>query len=108
MFLDVTISAAYICAIIRMDLVSDPKGAQISKIFSCFFVFSVILDLVWLIVCFSGWSNSDSSDDKGAQNVVRLVLLGGSLLFLVFKILTAIAVIYLQNSIAINAPIVKQ
>lgn len=95
MFLDVSISMAFLVFLYKLNLAADQNAPFLMKVFAFFFTFSAVLDLAWLIVFFPAWNSNETSEDQGAQNIIRLLVLGGSLIFMVYKILTVVAVIYL-------------
>lgn len=76
---------------------------DIIKVFIGLFAASTVLDLVWLIVYFPSWNRSLTSEDEGTQDVLRIITLGGSLLFMIYKVILIVAVFFLNKDIEKNS-----
>lgn len=102
MFLDVTIGISFLAVLYKRNqlllIIVD-----IIKVFIGLFAASTVLDLVWLIVYFPSWNRSLTSEDEGTQDVLRIITLGGSLLFMIYKVILIVAVFFLNKEIEKNS-----
>jgi len=58
------------------------------------------MDIAWFIVFFTSWNRSETSEDQGAQGIIRPIIIMCSLLFFVYKLIVIVAVFLFQSSIA--------
>ncbi|KAL4507059.1 hypothetical protein ABPG72_001852 [Tetrahymena utriculariae] len=96
MFLDATIAISFFAVLHRAHQLQT-KIVDILKLFIGLFATTTALDLAWLIVYFPSWNRDNTSEDQGAQGVLRIIILGGSLLFMIYKVLLIVAVFFLHK-----------
>lgn len=99
MFLDVTVSVSFLALLYKFDMSTYLKKDDILNLYIVLFFVSGIIDLAWLIVFFPLWNGNKTSEDQGAQSVLRIVILGFSLIFMVYKMLVIVSVVYLKKNL---------
>ncbi|KAL4460480.1 hypothetical protein ABPG74_000231 [Tetrahymena malaccensis] len=107
MFLDVTIAISFF-AVLHKAHQLQTKIFDVLKIFIGLFATTTALDLAWLIVYFPSWNRDNTSEDQGAQGVLRIIILGGSLLFMIYKVLLIVAVFFLNKDFAKQQEVVQK
>lgn len=104
MFLDVTIGISFLAVLYKRNLLIM-NIFNIIKVLIGIFGVSTVLDLAWLIVYFPSWNRSLTSEDEGAQEILRIIILGGSLLFMIYKVLLIVAVFFLNKELERNSDV---
>ncbi|EAS06880.3 transmembrane protein, putative (macronuclear) [Tetrahymena thermophila SB210] len=107
MFLDATIAISFLAVLHRAHQLQT-KIADVLKLFIGLFATTTALDLAWLIVYFPSWNRDSTSEDQGAQGVLRIIILGGSLLFMIYKVLLIVAVFFLHKDFGKQQEVVQK